>query len=122
MVRNALWAPHHERKLKSARPAAQPFHTKKIQTKRRHTDPQTRSDSEDITTVNSEFYDPLPPSDSKELRNIEGGEYFLPSADKNIERLQMQHYLFSKCVWKSNHSSPPKEIFAFGGARVLDVQ
>src|ERR1043165_8605670 len=51
-----------------------------------------RSDTDEMT-INSEIYDPLPPSDSKELRNIEGGEYFLPSADKNIERLQMQHFL-----------------------------
>ncbi|RIA97153.1 S-adenosyl-L-methionine-dependent methyltransferase [Glomus cerebriforme] len=104
--------------------------SKKNKNKRRHTDPSTsetsssssgqRSDNDEIT-INS-FNDSLPPSDSKELRNIEGGEYFLPSADKNIERLQMQHYLFSKCVWRSNHSSPVEEIFAPGGTSVLDVQ
>ncbi|CAG8436249.1 12548_t:CDS:2 [Funneliformis mosseae] len=67
------------------------------------------------------FYDPLPPSDSKELRNIEGGEYFLPSADKNIERLQMQHFLF-RCIWQSNYSAPVEEFFEPSGAKVLDVQ
>ncbi|GBB83383.1 hypothetical protein RclHR1_01010024 [Rhizophagus clarus] len=98
--------------------------------KRRHTDPPTSDTSStssssdkasEIMTISS-FCDPLPPSDPKELRNIEGGEYFLPSADKNIERLQMQHYLFSKCVWRSNYSSPLEEIFELGGAKILDVQ
>ncbi|RGB39068.1 S-adenosyl-L-methionine-dependent methyltransferase [Rhizophagus diaphanus] len=108
---------------------------KKNKAKRRHTDPPSSdtssttssdkasqlSNSDEIMTINS-FYDPLPPSDPKVLRNIEGGEYFLPSADKNIERLQMQHYLFSKCVWRSNYSSPLEENFELGGAKVLDVQ
>src|SRR5215210_6228063 len=96
--------------------------TKNNKKKRRHTDPSpsdtssTSSDKvshsdNDEMTLNSEFYDPLPPSSSKELRNIEGGEYFLPSADKNIERLQMQHFLI-RCVWTSNYSSPVEEIFA----------
>jgi hypothetical protein len=98
--------------------------TKSIKKKRIHadsaSDTSTRSDNDEMS-ANSEFYDPLPPSGSKELRNIEGGEYFLPSADKNIERLQMQHFLF-RCVWASNHSAPTEDIFASGGAKVLDVQ
>jgi len=99
-------------------------------TKRRYTDPT--SDTSSITSSNKSsqhsdggnyqgFYDPLPPSDSKELRNIEGGEYFLPSADKNIERLQMQHFLF-RCIWKSNNSAKVEKFFSPGGAKVLDVQ
>jgi hypothetical protein len=107
--------------------------TKIKKNKRRHTDPlnsdtssttssdrTSRSDNEEMT-INSEFCDPLPPSDFKELRNIEGGEYFLPSADKNIERLQMQHFLI-RCTWASNYSTPTEEIFASGSAKVLDVQ
>jgi hypothetical protein len=119
MFRDTQWI--HDTKTKK----------KNNQTKRRNTDPPTSDTSstsssdkasqrsnEEVLTINS-FYDPLPPSDP---RNIEGGEYFLPSADKNIERLQMQHYLFSKCVWRSNYSSPLDETFELGGAKVLDVQ
>ncbi|CAI2163753.1 17532_t:CDS:2 [Funneliformis geosporum] len=106
--------------------------SKQKKTKRKHIDStisdnsstnskiSQRSDNE-MDTNSQEFYDPLPPSDSKELRNIEGGEYFLPSADKNIERLQMQHFLF-RCIWQSNYSAPVEEFFESSGAKVLDVQ
>ncbi|CAG8548725.1 5123_t:CDS:2, partial [Racocetra fulgida] len=46
----------------------------------------------------------------EELLSIEGGEYFLPSADKDIERLQMQHFLF-RYIWDGNFSSPIHDNF-----------
>ncbi|CAG8495942.1 5607_t:CDS:2 [Scutellospora calospora] len=64
--------------------------------------------------------DQLSPVDD-EILNIEGGEYFLPSADKDIERLQMQHFLF-RYIWDGNFSSPIHDKFIDGGVKVLDIQ
>ncbi|CAG8586546.1 3762_t:CDS:2 [Acaulospora morrowiae] len=96
---------------------------------RRHTDPQTssshssegpRDDGDDFCSIGGIDIMSLP-NDSG-LPNIEGGEYFLPSnSDKEIERLQMQHYLM-RCIWKENFSSPIKEDFIKGGVKVLDIQ
>lgn len=60
--------------------------------------------------------------EEKELSSIEGGEYFLPSnSDKEIERLQMQHFLL-RLFWQGNYSSPIIDDFINGGVKVLDVQ
>ncbi|CAG8642359.1 2858_t:CDS:2, partial [Cetraspora pellucida] len=59
--------------------------------------------------------------DDEELLSIEGGEYFLPSADKDIERLQMQHFLF-RYIWDGNFTSPIHDNFIDGGVKVLDIQ
>ncbi|CAG8450225.1 9576_t:CDS:2 [Acaulospora colombiana] len=90
---------------------------------RRHTDPQTSSYSSesrhsDIIDDFCNSTDTMSPSLSEgESSNIGGGEYFLPSnSDKEIERLQMQHFLM-RCIWKENFSSPIKEDFIKGGVK-----
>ncbi|CAG8467181.1 11270_t:CDS:2, partial [Diversispora eburnea] len=59
--------------------------------------------------------------EEKELTNMEGGEYFLPSnSDKEIERLQMQHFLL-RLSWQGNHSSPIVDDFVNGGIWITDL-
>ncbi|RHZ83193.1 hypothetical protein Glove_99g148 [Diversispora epigaea] len=82
------------------------------------------SGSENISDENSFGRDnfSLNEMEEKELMNIEGGGYFLPSnSDKEIERLQMQHFLL-RLFWQGNYSSPIVDDFNNGGVKVLDIQ
>ncbi|CAG8788819.1 17549_t:CDS:1, partial [Acaulospora morrowiae] len=58
--------------------------------------------------------------DGRRYHDDETSRYPLPNDDEEINRLQLQHYLF-RYAWKDNFSSPVKEMLEMGGARVLDV-
>src|SRR5688572_3596090 len=47
-------------------------------------------------------------------------KYLLPNDDKELDRLQLEHYIHLQ-VWKSYFSSPMDTILKLGGIEVLDV-
>jgi len=63
--------------------------------------------------------DILLPVDGRELRQLEEGGYFLPSAGEENEILQMQHFLF-RCIWKNNYSAPIRDRSGSGNW-ILDL-
>ncbi|CAJ0830617.1 96_t:CDS:2 [Entrophospora sp. SA101] len=58
--------------------------------------------------------------DGRRFHNENDASYVLPNDDKEVDRLQMQHYLM-KHVWGSNFSSPIETKLKQHGSRVLDV-
>ncbi|CAG8754201.1 17005_t:CDS:2, partial [Gigaspora rosea] len=63
----------------------------------------------------------MSPVDDEEILQVERGDYFHPSTNKDVIRLQMQHFLF-RYIWEGNYSSPIHDKFIDGGVKVLDIQ
>ncbi|KAG9287074.1 hypothetical protein G9A89_023039 [Geosiphon pyriformis] len=60
-------------------------------------------------------------SPNYEVSSLGGaGAYLIPVSDEEIDRLQMQHYLF-RYLWHGNYSAPVENWLKLGGAQVLDV-
>nr|CAG8572005.1 13318_t:CDS:2 [Entrophospora candida] len=57
--------------------------------------------------------------DGRRFHN-ENSRYWFPNDKKEVDRLNMQHYLF-RYAWQGNFSSPMGERLSNGGVRVLDV-
>ncbi|RIB05422.1 hypothetical protein C2G38_2280735 [Gigaspora rosea] len=58
--------------------------------------------------------------DGRRYHNVENIHYFLPNDDQEIDRLQLQHYMM-RYIWRSNFSSPVRDLLNEGGVHVLDV-
>ncbi|CAH1764329.1 8904_t:CDS:2 [Entrophospora sp. SA101] len=56
--------------------------------------------------------------DGRRFHN-ENSRYWFPNDKKEVDRLNMQHYLF-RYAWQGNFSSPMGERLSNGGVRVLD--
>ncbi|CAG8665504.1 36653_t:CDS:2 [Gigaspora margarita] len=62
----------------------------------------------------------MSPVDDEEILQVERGDYFHPSTNKDVIRLQMQHFLF-RYIWEGNFSSPIHDKFIDGGVKVLGI-
>ncbi|CAG8741692.1 921_t:CDS:2, partial [Racocetra fulgida] len=56
----------------------------------------------------------------RRYHNVENIHYFFPNDDQEIDRLQLQHYMM-RFIWRSNFSSPMRDLLEEGYAQVLDV-
>ncbi|CAG8683662.1 16597_t:CDS:2, partial [Funneliformis mosseae] len=56
----------------------------------------------------------------RRFHNNENSIYFLPNDNEEVDRLQLQHFLF-RYIWKSNFSAPINDLLDQGSANVLDV-
>ncbi|CAG8501612.1 24_t:CDS:2 [Racocetra persica] len=56
----------------------------------------------------------------RRYHNVENIYYFFPNDDQEIDRLQLQHYMM-RFIWRSNFSSPMRDLLEEGYAHVLDV-
>ncbi|RHZ83715.1 hypothetical protein Glove_88g31 [Diversispora epigaea] len=56
----------------------------------------------------------------RRFHNVESSNYFLPNDDEEVDRLQLQHFLF-RDIWDGNFSSPINDFIDQGGANILDV-
>ncbi|RIA88889.1 S-adenosyl-L-methionine-dependent methyltransferase [Glomus cerebriforme] len=56
----------------------------------------------------------------RRFHNNENSRYFLPNDEEEVDRLQLEHFLF-RCIWDDNFSSPIKDLIEQGDANVLDV-
>ncbi|RIA87694.1 S-adenosyl-L-methionine-dependent methyltransferase [Glomus cerebriforme] len=78
------------------------------------------SNSESTTSTFEDSNNPLFKFENgRRYLNDDSIQYVLPNDDEEIDRLQMQHYLF-RYIWQSNFSAPVKEILKCG-AKVLDI-
>lgn len=59
-------------------------------------------------------------ANGRRFHNDENSKYFLPNDDEEVDRLQIQHFLFCY-IWQGNYSSPISDLLDRGGAKVLDV-
>jgi len=55
--------------------------------------------------------------ESKESAKL---RFHLPKNDQDIDRMQLQHFLFEH-IWQNNYSSPIEHKLKSGGCRVLDA-
>jgi hypothetical protein len=46
--------------------------------------------------------------------------FHLPKNNQDIDRMQLQHFLFEH-LWQSNYSSPIEQKLKSGGCRILDA-
>ncbi|KAF0556899.1 S-adenosyl-L-methionine-dependent methyltransferase [Gigaspora margarita] len=70
--------------------------------------------------IKKNFHDEFKFIDGRRYHNVENIHYFFPNDDLEIDRLQLQHYMM-RFIWRSNFSSPVRDLLDEGGARVLDV-
>ncbi|CAG8464042.1 1569_t:CDS:2 [Scutellospora calospora] len=56
----------------------------------------------------------------KRIHSAKTSKLFNSISDKEIERLQRQHWFFKR-IWQSNYSAPVEEKLKAGGAKVLDI-
>ncbi|CAG8666510.1 24601_t:CDS:2 [Cetraspora pellucida] len=56
----------------------------------------------------------------RRFHNDVNSKYILPNDDEEVDRLQLQHFLY-RTIWNGNYSAPVAEILEHGNCNVLDV-
>ncbi|RGB30522.1 S-adenosyl-L-methionine-dependent methyltransferase [Rhizophagus diaphanus] len=59
-------------------------------------------------------------ANGRRFHNDENSMYFLPNDEEEVDRLQLEHFLF-RYIWEDNFSSPIRDLIDKGDAKVLDV-